>query len=122
VLRVVFLVPLLPLAGFVILLLSGRKLGNPRAGWLATLMVTTSFVVTVVVFIGLFRLPATRPVVHPDLVHLDLRGPPARQHGPARRPTVETMAGVRDGGERPSTSTRSATWSTTRTSRSSSCT
>ena len=57
-LRVVFLVPLLPLAGFVILLLSGRKLGNPRAGWLATLMVATSFVVTVVVFIGLFRLPA----------------------------------------------------------------
>ena len=57
-LRVAFLVPLLPLAGFVILLLSGRKLGNPRAGWLATLMVATSFVVTVVVFIGLFRLPA----------------------------------------------------------------
>ena len=41
-----------------ILLLSGRKLGNPRAGWLATLMVAASFVVTVVVFIGLFRLPA----------------------------------------------------------------
>jgi len=59
VLRVAFLVPLLPLAGFVILLLSGRKLGNPRAGWLATLMVATSFVVTVVVFIGLFRLRRT---------------------------------------------------------------
>jgi len=58
VLRVAFLVPLLPLAGFVILLLSGRKLGNPRAGWLATWMVAASFVVTVVVFIGLFRLPA----------------------------------------------------------------
>jgi len=58
VLRVAFLVPLLPLAGFVILLLSGRKLGNPRAGWLATWIVAASFVVTVVVFIGLFRLPA----------------------------------------------------------------
>jgi len=58
VLRSVFLIPLLPLAGFVILLASGRQLGNPRAGWLATLMVAASFVVTIVVFIGLFRLPA----------------------------------------------------------------
>lgn len=57
-LRVAFLIPLLPLAGFVILLLSGRKLGNPLAGWLATIMVAASFVVTVVVFAGLFRLPA----------------------------------------------------------------
>ena len=32
----VYLIPLLPLAGFVILLLAGRKLGNPRPGWLAT--------------------------------------------------------------------------------------
>ena len=57
-LRVVYLIPLLPLAGFVTLLLAGRKLGNPRAGWLATLTVAASFVVTVVVFTGLFRLPA----------------------------------------------------------------
>jgi len=57
VLRSVFLIPLLPLAGFVILLLSGRKLGKERAGWLGTLMVAASFVVTVVVFVGLFRLP-----------------------------------------------------------------
>ena len=56
-LRVVFLVPLLPLAGFLILLLAGRKLGNPVAGWLGTFMVAASFVVTVVVFAGLFRLP-----------------------------------------------------------------
>jgi len=47
-----------PSGGFVILLLSGRKLGNPLAGWLATIMVAASFVVTVVVFAGLFRLPA----------------------------------------------------------------
>jgi NADH-quinone oxidoreductase subunit L len=57
-LRSVFLVPLLPLAGFLILLVFGRKLGNPRAGWLATLAVTASFVVSIVVFVGLFRLPA----------------------------------------------------------------
>ncbi|MFZ2059133.1 MAG: NADH-quinone oxidoreductase subunit L [Acidimicrobiales bacterium] len=58
-LRVAFLVPLLPLAGFVILVLSGRRLGNPLAGWLATSTVAASFVVTAVVFIGLFQLPAT---------------------------------------------------------------
>ena len=57
-LRSVFLIPLLPLAGFLILLVFGRKLGNPRAGWLATLAVTASFVVSIVVFVGLFRLPA----------------------------------------------------------------
>jgi NADH-quinone oxidoreductase subunit L len=57
VLRSVFLIPLLPLAGFVILLLSGRKLGKERAGWLGTFMVAASFVVTVVVFVGLFRSP-----------------------------------------------------------------
>jgi NADH-quinone oxidoreductase subunit L len=59
VLRIAFLVPLLPLAGFLILLCSGRKLGNPLAGWLGTSMVAASFVVTVVVFAGLFRLPVT---------------------------------------------------------------
>ena len=46
VLRAAFLIPLLPLAGFVVLLAFGRKLGNPRAGWLATAMVAASFVVT----------------------------------------------------------------------------
>jgi NADH-quinone oxidoreductase subunit L len=57
VLRVAFLIPLLPLAGFLILLVSGRKLGNPLAGWLGTSTVAASFVVTVIVFAGLFRLP-----------------------------------------------------------------
>ena len=56
-LRVVFLVPLLPLAGFLVLVVAGRKLGNPLAGWVATFMVATSFVVTAIVFAGLFRLP-----------------------------------------------------------------
>ena len=56
-----FLIPLLPLAGFAILVPFGRKLGNPLAGWLATAMVAASFVVTVVVFAGLFQLaPAHR--------------------------------------------------------------
>ena len=60
-LEVVFLVPLLPLAGFAILAAGGRKLGNPLAGWLATAMVSASFVITVIVFAGLFaRVPSKR--------------------------------------------------------------
>ena len=34
----VWLVPALPLAGFLILLFFGRRLGDPLAGWLATAM------------------------------------------------------------------------------------
>jgi NADH-quinone oxidoreductase subunit L len=49
----VWLIPALPLAGFVLVLLFGRRLGEPGAGWLATLMVGASFVVTVGVFLDL---------------------------------------------------------------------
>jgi len=84
----------------VILLLSGRKLGNPLAGWLATIMVAASFVVTVVVFAGLFRLPAGgRSYTQTGSPGSQLS--PARQHGPSRRPLSMTMAGVRDRCERP---------------------
>src|SRR5262245_66430464 len=55
---VIWLVPALPLAGFLILLVFGRRLGDPRAGWLATLMVFASFVVTVGVFFDLLSRPA----------------------------------------------------------------
>jgi NADH-quinone oxidoreductase subunit L len=40
----------LPLAGFVLLLWLGRRLGEPAAGWLATLLAAGSFVATVVTF------------------------------------------------------------------------
>ena len=52
-LKVAFLIPLFPFVGFLLLAAFGRRLGNPRAGWLATGMVTLSFVTTVVVFAGL---------------------------------------------------------------------
>jgi NADH-quinone oxidoreductase subunit L len=54
VLHAAFLIPLLPLVGFAVLALAGRRIGNPAAGWLATLMVAASFVVTVLVFASLF--------------------------------------------------------------------
>jgi NADH-quinone oxidoreductase subunit L len=53
VLSAVWLVPALPLAGFLVLLLTGRRLGDPWAGWLATVMVGASFVAGVVTFAGL---------------------------------------------------------------------
>jgi len=52
-LELIWLVPALPLAGFLMLLLGGSALGDPRSGWLATIMSVSSFAVTVVVFIGL---------------------------------------------------------------------
>lgn len=49
----VWLIPALPLAGFLLILLFGRILGEPGAGWLATIMAFGSFAATLVVFIGL---------------------------------------------------------------------
>jgi NADH-quinone oxidoreductase subunit L len=51
--ELVWLIPALPLLGFVVLLLFGRRLGEPASGWLATLAVVASFVVAVVAFVGL---------------------------------------------------------------------
>jgi len=59
-----FLIPLFPFVGFLVLAAFGRRLGNPRAGFLATGMVFASFVTTVVVFALLFeRQPAQRSFV-----------------------------------------------------------
>ncbi|MEP6659934.1 MAG: NADH-quinone oxidoreductase subunit L [Acidimicrobiales bacterium] len=64
-LSVVWLIPALPLAGFVLILLFGRRLGEPRAGWLATATVTGSFVVSAGVFFDLLSRSADeRQVVH----------------------------------------------------------
>ena len=49
----VWLIPAFPLAGFLILLVAGRRLGDPRAGWLATAMMGGAFVSSLVVFAGL---------------------------------------------------------------------
>jgi NADH-quinone oxidoreductase subunit L len=49
----VWLIPALPLVGFLTILLFGRRLGEPLAGWFATAMVGASFLVTVGVFLDL---------------------------------------------------------------------
>ena len=56
-LEAVWLIPALPLLGFALLVVAGRRLGEPWAGWLATLMVGGSFVAGLVTFAGLVDLP-----------------------------------------------------------------
>ncbi len=61
-LHVAYLMPLLPLAGFVVLVFAGRRIGDPLAGWVATVAVAGSFVVACVVFAGLLQLPGDHRV------------------------------------------------------------
>src|ERR1700736_338215 len=48
-----FLIPLLPLVGFSVLVLAGKRIGAPLSGWVATLAVGGSCVATLVTFAGL---------------------------------------------------------------------
>jgi NADH-quinone oxidoreductase subunit L len=54
-----YLMALLPLAGFVVLVVAGRKLGDPLAGWVGTAAVLGSFVVACVSLAGLLSEPAS---------------------------------------------------------------
>ena len=53
----VWLIPAFPLLGFFLILLFGRRLGDPRAGLLATAMIALSFVVAAGVFSDLLGQP-----------------------------------------------------------------
>jgi NADH-quinone oxidoreductase subunit L len=53
----VWLIPALPLAGFLVLLFFGSRIGEPVAGWLGTLTVAAAFATAVVVFVGLWNEP-----------------------------------------------------------------
>lgn len=55
--ELLWLIPALPLAGFLVLLFLGKRIGEPVAGWLGTAMVGLSFVVALVVFAGLWNQP-----------------------------------------------------------------
>jgi NADH-quinone oxidoreductase subunit L len=54
----IWLIPALPLLGFATLLVAGRRLGDPGAGWVATGAVGASFLVVLKVFFDLLALPA----------------------------------------------------------------
>jgi NADH-quinone oxidoreductase subunit L len=53
VLHAAYLMPLLPLAGFVLLVAVGRRLGDPVSGWIGTVAVGASFVVACLVLAAL---------------------------------------------------------------------
>lgn len=55
--ELVWLIPALPLVGFLVLLFFGSRLGEPIAGWLGTAMVAAAFLVSLVVWIGLTGQP-----------------------------------------------------------------
>jgi NADH-quinone oxidoreductase subunit L len=57
VLDVIWLIPAFPLVGFLVLLVFGRKLGDPKSGYFATAMVAASFVVTVGAYFDLLSKP-----------------------------------------------------------------
>ena len=48
-----FLIPALPALGFVVLVVFGKRLGEPLAGWLATTMVGGSFLLSAATFVDL---------------------------------------------------------------------
>src|SRR5665213_2973370 len=56
-LHAAFLMPLFPLAGFVLLITVGRRLGDPWAGWIGTLAILGSFVAACCSLAGLAHLP-----------------------------------------------------------------
>ena len=58
-LHAVFLLPLFPLAGFVVLLFFGRRIGEPVAGWIGTSAVAAAFVAACVTLVGLANQPAS---------------------------------------------------------------
>ena len=53
----VWLIPALPLAGFLLLVFFGKRIGEPRAGWIGTGAVALAFVTACVVFAGLWSEP-----------------------------------------------------------------
>lgn len=55
---IIWLIPALPLLGFITLVFLGRRLGDPGAGWLATAMIAGSFVVSVAIFVSMVGSPA----------------------------------------------------------------
>jgi NADH-quinone oxidoreductase subunit L len=58
ILDLAWIIPLLPAVGAVVLLLFGKRIGEPIAGWIATALIGLAFVASVVAFFALRSLPA----------------------------------------------------------------
>ncbi len=57
-LDLVWIVPALPLLGAALLVLLGKRLGDPKAGWIGSALLALSFVWSLVTFFALYDLPA----------------------------------------------------------------
>jgi NADH-quinone oxidoreductase subunit L len=57
-LDVAWVIPALPALGAVVLLLFGKRIGEPLAGWVGTAMMALAFVASVIAFFALFSLDA----------------------------------------------------------------
>ena len=55
-----WVIPAIPALGAAVLLLFGKRIGEPRAGWLATTMMVLAFVASVITFFALRSLPASQ--------------------------------------------------------------
>ena len=55
--ELIWLIPALPLVGFVVLLLFGRRLGDPKAGYFASLVVFAAFAASVAAYFDLLSRP-----------------------------------------------------------------
>ncbi len=58
-LHIAYLMALLPLAGFAVLVVFGKRLGDPLAGWVGTVAVFGAFVVACIALGGLWNEPAS---------------------------------------------------------------
>ena len=78
----VYLVPLLPLFGFVTLVFAGSRMGEPLAGWFATAAIGGSFLASVGVWFGLRDLgenpAAIGEITPPRLCELHRAGGPVQ--------------------------------------------
>lgn len=57
-LNLIWFIPLLPLAGALLNLVLGRKFGDPRSGWVATVATGSSFILTALVYFEMLGLNA----------------------------------------------------------------
>ncbi len=65
ILDLAWLIPAFPAFGAAVLLLFGKRIGEPLAGWLATATISLSFVASVIAFSALFSL-------HPDIARTNV--------------------------------------------------
>ena len=54
-----WIIPALPAVGAVVLMLFGKRIGEPRVGWVAVTMIGLAFVASVITFFALRSLPAS---------------------------------------------------------------